>query len=525
MAAANNESQGLKIAVAAFVTLTVILAVTSYFLYSSYSRTEGLLQSATEKASKSDRAASEALNQYQKFREFAGVRGEEFETAKGEVETHFKKVNDRLVGIANTINAALSKAQGAGAQGPELEEAKQKIQQLVASYANEPNKNYISALDRLLELLESMSLVDSELAVNYLALRQSLESSTSVAKSQIDVEAKAASDSKTDLEAEHSKHEQERNVLLAKVDQLTTDLDQAKTEIANVNTQNRQQVDELNRKNELLMSMVREQRAQLDLKETVLDRPDGHITYVDFGRNEVQVDINRRQGARPQMKMTIFDSQSAGIPTEKPKGTIELIQVGEDHSIARILRMNSPIEPFRIGDIVYSVAWSPDEPMHFALIGKVDMNRDGVDDRNDLKMMIENAGGTVDYDLPPPGAGRESGKLTPKVGWYVVDDREPLRDLYRKDTEATISATASFEKRKGEMIREARNNGSRPLDIGRLLAYLGYDMNAPMIGRAEGINKKAMERLTRPKPKTDAQKAADAAKLKDMEFENMPEPK
>ena len=363
MAAANNESQGLKIAVAAFVTLTVILAVTSYFLYSSYSRTEGLLQSATEKASKSDRAASEAINQYQTFRGLVGARGDEFDTAKAEVETHFKKVNDRLVGIANSINAALSKAQGAGAQGAELEEAKLKIQQLVASYANEPNKNYISSLDRLLELLESTALVDSELAVNYLALRQSLESSTSVAKSQIDVEAKAASDSKTDLEDEHSKHEQERNILLAKVDQLTTDLDQTKTELANVNTRSRQQMEELTRKYELQTSILDEFKYAKDLKETILDRPDGHITYVDFGRNEVQVDINRRQGAKPQMKMTIFDAHAAGIPTEKPKGTIELIQVGEDHSIARILNTNSPIEPFRIGDIVYSPAWSPDEPV------------------------------------------------------------------------------------------------------------------------------------------------------------------
>ena len=33
--AAANESQGLKIAVAAFITLTVILTVSSYFLYSN----------------------------------------------------------------------------------------------------------------------------------------------------------------------------------------------------------------------------------------------------------------------------------------------------------------------------------------------------------------------------------------------------------------------------------------------------------------------------------------------------------
>jgi hypothetical protein len=510
--AAANESQGLKIAVAVFVTLTVILAVTSYFLYSSYARTEGLLMSETEKASKAESKASEALNRYDKFREIVGARGEEFDAAKGEVDTHFKKVNDRLAGIAASVNAALAKAQGAGAQGAELEEAKQKIQQLVASYSNEPNKNYISALDRLLELLESTALVDSELAVNYLALRHGLESSTSVAKSQIDVQTKAASDSKTDLEAEHAKHEQERQNLLAKVDQLTTDLDQAKTQIANLNSQTRQQTEEFTRKNELLTSMVREQRAALDLRETVLDRPDGYITYVDYGRNEVQVDVNRRQGARPQMKMTIFDAHSAGVPTEKPKGSIELIQVGDDHSLARIIKTNSPIEPLRVGDIVYSPAWSPDEPTRFALIGKIDMDRNGADDREDLKKMIEDAGGTVDYDLPPPGAGHESGELSPRIAWYVVDDRQPLRDLFVKQTDQTLTAMAGFTKRKGEMIKEARNNGTRPIDIGRLLAYLGYDMNTPLVGRAEGVNKKALDALTRPKPKTDAQKAAEAAK-------------
>ena len=41
--AAANESQGLKIAVAAFIALTVILTVTSYFLYSNYSSAEARL--------------------------------------------------------------------------------------------------------------------------------------------------------------------------------------------------------------------------------------------------------------------------------------------------------------------------------------------------------------------------------------------------------------------------------------------------------------------------------------------------
>ena len=45
----SNESQGLKIAVAVFIALSVILAVTSYFLYSNGSVAEARLAQANEK--------------------------------------------------------------------------------------------------------------------------------------------------------------------------------------------------------------------------------------------------------------------------------------------------------------------------------------------------------------------------------------------------------------------------------------------------------------------------------------------
>ena len=98
-------------------------------------------------------------------------------------------------------------------------------------------------------------------------------------------------------------------------------------------------------------------------------------------------------GARPQMKMTIFDKHSPGIPTEKPKGSIELTSVGERFSTAKIIKTYSAIDPIRVGDIVYSAAWSPNQPMRFALVGKMDVNRDGRDDREELKRMIQEAGG------------------------------------------------------------------------------------------------------------------------------------
>ena len=516
--AAANESQGLKIAVAAFVTLSVILAVTSYFLYSAYSRSEALLDSEKANVAKANKAANDAVTSFNDLRQRVGLRPDsEPDQAKTEVATFFKKNSDRVNALANATNAAIQKAQQAGAEGKDLEEARARVQTIVNSYQTEPeqNRTFISTMDRLTELLENVTLLSTEMTSNYHGLRKSLESTTSVAKGAIDIQAKAATDSKADLEAEHNKHESERQSLLTKVDQLQTDNDKKATQIANLETQNRQLKEEYDRKLDLSRSIIREQRDVLDKNENVLDKPDGYITFVDLDRREVQVNINRHQGARPQMKMTVFAANSPGIPTEKPKGNITLIQVGEQYSVGRIDRVSSTIDPIRLGDIVYSPAWSPEEPMRFALVGKIDVNRDGKDDRQDLKRMIEDAGGTVDYDLPPPETGlKEQGKITARISWYVVDERAPLRDAFLSRSDASVAAQSLFDKRKGEAIKEARLEGIRPMPLSRLLAYLGYEMGTPVIGRAEAVNTPAMRRLVEPKKQLQPKPAAEPAATK-----------
>jgi hypothetical protein len=502
--AAANESQGLKIAVAAFVTLAVILAVTSYFLYSALTRAEAAAATAEDKASKAQRAAGDALTQLTDFRQIAGVRAEEFDPAKGEVSTFYKKLTDRVEKLATDTTAAIQKAKQAGAEGKDLDDGLARVTTVINSYRTEPNKNLISSLDRMAELLENVTLLNNEMATNYQGLRRTLEASTSVAKGQIDKHEEAFSKSKADLEKEIGDHQQARQTLLTKVDQLQTDNDKKQTQIANLETQYRQLKEETDRKHELNMSIIKDLRDLQAQKENFLDKPDGYITFVDHDRREVQVNINRHQGARPQMKMTIFDAASPGIPTERPKGNIELIQVGDQYSIGRITRVASTIEPIRVGDIVYSPAWSPEEPMRFALIGKIDVNRDGKDDREDLKRMIKDAGGTVDYDLPPPGYGNESGKLTARVDWYVTDERMPFREVFQSRSERSVAEESKFKEKYGQVIKQAHAEGIRPMPIGKLLAYLGYEMGTPLIGRSEGVNTPAMRRLVEPKKASPA---------------------
>jgi hypothetical protein len=92
----------------------------------------------------------------------------------------------------------------------------------------------------------------------------------------------------------------------------------------------------------------------------------------------------------------------------------------------------------------------------FALIGPLDLDGDGRDDRATLTRMIRRAGGSIDFDLPP--SGPPLGAIGPATTWYVLDPRtsRPPRPA------AESSAVA-----------RARLEGARPIALDRLVSRLG----------------------------------------------------
>ena len=109
----------------------------------------------------------------------------------------------------------------------------------------------------------------------------------------------------------------------------------------------------------------------------------------------------------------------------------------------------------------------------FALVGRIDLNRDNQDDRQELRRMIEEAGGFVEFDLPPPDAGQRSGTLSNRIDWYVTDNRLPLREVRSSNSERVVAERPDFHKRMNELIKEARLDGIRPMPIERLSSLLG----------------------------------------------------
>ncbi len=184
--AAANESQGLKITVAALISLTVILAVTSYFLYTAYSRADARLDLERDAHNRSKHVAALAVRQYDEMRTRIGTKAQEFDPAMKEISANFEKVEARLDNLINAVNTAVQTAQQNGAEGPELEELKLNVQRAIASYRSQSSKNFISSLGLLTEAMENLSLLTTQLSLKYVGVKKSIEEAASVAKGQKD---------------------------------------------------------------------------------------------------------------------------------------------------------------------------------------------------------------------------------------------------------------------------------------------------------------------------------------------------
>lgn len=501
---AASESQGLKIAVAGLITLAVVLAVATYFAYSSYSDTSAKLAEAQKAKSDADSAARQAIENLGKLKDRAGYsKAEDYAAVEDAIKKDDTRLAEQLAGIQANVKGMIDAYRAAGGNQQKVDELSTAADQLFTQIQGEPNRTFQSSLTRLTELIDNMAQLTTAMSLDNEDLRKSLGSVDQTNAAQIQVQVDEAKKAKDDLAAEHDRHEQERSGILQRYDELQTRSNQQATEIARLTqTLDQSKADNDKRQGELL-SQLRSLRQEVEKRDDVMDSPDGRIEYVDYGRGEVRTTLTKAMGAKPRLQLSVFDRNAPGLSSDKPKALIELIQVGEYASLGRIIRTNKPSDPIRVNDQIYSAAWSANRPQRFALIGKIDMNRDGVDDREDLKLLITSSGGVIDFDLPPTGVGLETGKLTGETTWYVVDDLPPFRNPQGRTADTVVDDTA-FLARKTEILREAHLSGVRPIALERLLSQLGYKMGSEVPGQVEAINREAARELLNPTGHSDA---------------------
>ena len=146
------------------------------------------------------------------------------------------------------------------------------------------------------------------------------------------------------------------------------------------------------------------------LEEGSVDDQDFQGKIVEV-QNAVYINLGRGDGLRPGVRFGVVNSDESRVADAHPKARIEVVEViwGSEHlSRYKVLSDRDPTTILR-GDSIYSPTWQPGRKVEFALIGKMDIDGDDIDDRETIKAMIAQNGGLVTMDLPPIGKG--SGEL------------------------------------------------------------------------------------------------------------------
>jgi hypothetical protein len=218
--------------------------------------------------------------------------------------------------------------------------------------------------------------------------------------------------------------------------------------------------DELARQNEQLGKQLEE------IKGEDFQYVQGKITEVVDGGQTVYLNLGRADGLRPGVRFAVLDDDTSKVADVAPKARIEVVEVNQqtDHlSRARVLPDRYPTTILR-GDRIYSPAWQPGRKVSFGLVGKLDINGDGKDDRDTVKALIAQNGCDVSVDLRPDG--RMEGSLNVNTRWLVVGDE------FKVLGGQLDAASEVMGKRRLELEQQAKSLGVSRINLDKLMGYL-----------------------------------------------------
>ncbi len=231
-------------------------------------------------------------------------------------------------------------------------------------------------------------------------------------------------------------------------------------------------------KNKLLADIAKAETEAKDLRKLNADlreeinkymgedfqTPQGQIASVGVDGQNVYINLGKRDGLRVGTRFIVLDPDQVKVAeVDDPKARIEVVQVNEKLARARMLEQSNanPIVP---GDLVYSVTWQPGRATEFALLGKMDLNGDGVDDRDIVKDLIRESGGVVVEELTPDG--KLTGKMTSNTRWLVIGE------TYKDNGEMDNRAGGEYMNKYSDMLKRSKDLAVTKINLDKLMNFL-----------------------------------------------------
>lgn len=439
---AQRDGQGLQIAVICFAMLTIILAITTYVFYAQSATAQKDLEASRKSLSEQQSQNNKLMYRVMAMKHALGVgdvAAADVEVAKGKAggdDDEVKQLMDKFA-----ADMALVGDQ-ATPEGP------RNYHTFVTVLLNSLARKNASLADANDQLRQAQAAKD--------ALEKAERDRAQVAVDSADKATKEAQSLSQQYTEDRAKNDAQREQLNSKIKEIT---DQAKSDQQKVV----QESDELRKSSGQQQNKIRDLQQRLEEiekdRDNLFEHPDGRVKLVSQQQKRVWIDVGSADGLIRQTTFAVYDHNESGVTNEKPKARIEVVSVGDHMSEARILE-DKPGNPIINGDVIFTPTWSPGQRIHFALAMKMDVNKDGIDDYDMVKNIVQMNGGVIDAELRPDGT--RHGNLSVGTRYFVEGERPS-----ELTTPEMLKLFKTFDE-------DRERNGVEKISVQKLLTLMGW---------------------------------------------------
>ncbi len=411
---ASSENQGLQITLTIFILLSIVMMVTAFMFFRNWDEAR-------------DRATADA-------------------SARQKAEADLRKATEEIDQMREMIGSGAAAAAGPTPEGGTpaaagIEALQQNFDgdmQKFAATLPEDKRRYRDALEALSDELATVNQRLKEELDRTKDLMEKHEAREKAKDQQIQEHVAAVQAAKADLAGERAKFAQQLQEITAINEELKSKLSERLAEIEQVKAQSDADQKRMTSEITTLNTRIADLQFKIaNLTRTTFEVADGEVVRANLAKKTVWINLGSDDYVRPQLTFSVYGQDPNDVARYDSKGSIEVVQViGPKLAEARILddQLADPIAP---GDKIYTPAWAPGRQEHFALSGMLDIDGDGVSDRQAIRDLITMAGGVIDAELDDDG--QKIGELSLQTR-YLVQGDTPAGDFVKAFNDMTIEA-------------------------------------------------------------------------------------
>lgn len=401
--AMSREAQGWQISVIIFAILTVLLALTTYMFYSQAENLKKEMATAQGQKTQAEQVAKNLNYRLQAFRMVLGMNN----VTEADVEAAKRGINDSPDDVT-TLTADFKKDMDSWGAEVAAEGASKNYRTLPAyllKVITERNKVVAEVIER-----EKKLIVDRD-------THQVSETNRTAGFE------KAAQTAQAELASQTATFQSDRQKVTEAGQKIAVQLaakDKVIKEAADKFAKERETLEKQVGQYALLTQGLKEQVKGFR-DDSKFESPDGAVTWVNQRQRLVWINLGLADGLFRQTTFSVYNHDQAGVTSAKPKASIEVIRITAPHTAeCRILQddVKNPIMP---NDLIHTPVWSPGQEVRFALVGFMDIDGDGVSDREMIKRIITMNGGKIDAELKDDGT--RVGSLNINTRYLVQGDK------------------------------------------------------------------------------------------------------